>query len=210
MVKPGTNNMIRGAFLIIIGIGFTVFSGNSGVYIVSYFFYGFGILRICWGLYKNWSFRSAMSDAHEVNMSGQYFTTLVRSMVEMSMVDGHLDDTEVDIIIGIIDRVTNQIITPETVHEYVEAVQNDEESFHDKLQSAAGIISDDHKERIIHASYLVLLADGEEKDEEYELLYEIARELSMDIDSVRSIVMTISHALEDEKEAQARAEPQPA
>ena len=101
----------------------------------------------------------------------EYENATKKLMILMLLADGEIDESEVDSVITIYEKITNTVLSRE--------VDNLKDKNHDVIDFTGSLRGqlNDHGKAIIKVAYLIACADGEFHEFEQELLLKIAESL---------------------------------
>ncbi len=104
---------------------------------------------------------------------------ILEVMAHMAAVDGKVEPSEVEMIAELHQQLTDEELSIEEVQRVVKAAVASDHTPITYLEHVREWIPEDEKEMILRAGALVMMADGEERDSELELLMSIAATLEI-------------------------------
>ncbi len=110
-----------------------------------------------------------------------------RIMVLMMMADGDIDDSEVEAIVMLSEKLPGDPLTEEDVRTEIASAESDGRSAADYAKTVAGVLNDGGKEMVLRAALVVAAADGNFDPEEKALLLEIAAGLEMTPQQIEAV-----------------------
>jgi tellurite resistance protein len=181
MSVPGTKHMGMGALWAIGGTVVTVVTlsaaSGGGTYVVAYGAIGIGAIQFVIGLVQYMGYQSKSPDEKDAAQADVALTSVVQAMVAMSVADGNLDDSEIEMITGLYQNLTGQSLPADDVRSIAASMEKADFSITDALENVRGMLDTESRELVLKAAYLVLIADGVVDENEEKLLNGIADSL---------------------------------
>jgi len=112
-------------------------------------------------------------------IEAEYFSAIKTVMIQMLLADGVIDDSEIDTVLQVYQKITDVKLGKFQLKEEIKAIEASDEGFEQALTNLQGCLNDEGKERVITAAYHVAMADGEFQEEEKIMLAEIGELLGM-------------------------------
>lgn len=122
----------------------------------------------------------------------EFHKAIKRTMVDMMLADGVVDDEEVRTIQGTYRELTGVELSAADVQQEIRTATEENIPVQQFLGTMAGNLNDAGKEMVITAAFRVAAADGEFQDEEKAYLGEIGTALDMSPAHVSGVLQTIS------------------
>ena len=107
----------------------------------------------------------------------EYENAIKKLMILMLLADGEIDESEIDSVITIYEKITNTVLSREKLIREIDNLKDKNHDVIDFTGSLRGQLNDHGKETIIKVAYLIACADGEFHESEQELLLQIAESL---------------------------------
>ncbi len=121
-------------------------------------------------------------------LEAEYKAAIRSVMIHILLADGHIDDTEVDTVIDIYERISQQRLTQREVHENIDTIRRSGISFTRHLQALQGRLNDTGKETVLRSALMVALADGEFHESEQKMLTQVGLDLGMTPAHVKGVI----------------------
>ena len=118
-------------------------------------------------------------NAANAEFQAEFHRTIKLVMARMVLADGVVDDSEVEVICDIYNRLTNSDMSEREARREIAEVEHQSDDLATLLSKCAGFLNDEGKEMVVRAAFLIAAADGEFQDEEKELLGTIGGSLGM-------------------------------
>ncbi|MCJ8315048.1 MAG: TerB family tellurite resistance protein [Saccharospirillaceae bacterium] len=147
--------------------------------------------KSCKDTYKNDILKydpAANSEAFEA----EYHVGIKKVMIHVLLADGVIDDSEVEVVMDIYQRISGNEISKESLLDEIKNIQKTNESLSNILLNLSGTLNDEGKERVIQAAVYVALADGEFQQEEADLVSKIGKELGMTKAHTQGVVSSVA------------------
>lgn len=126
--------------------------------------------------------------ADEAEVESKYEEAVRRIMVGMMMVDGEMDDQEVEAIASLSKKLPGVDLTEDEVREEAVRAEMDGRPVEDFARDIGPSINDHGKELLFRAALAVAAADGVFEDSEKDLLMRLADALDMRPQHVKAIL----------------------
>ena len=117
--------------------------------------------------------------AGEVEFEAEFHQAIKRMMVAMMIADGTIEDSELEVIQNVYQKLTGIDLPQEVLGEEIRQTKVEGRDVTNTLAEIAGNLNDAGKEMVVKAAFLVAIADGEIQDEEKELISQIGHSLQM-------------------------------
>lgn len=202
MSAPGTKNMGMGALWAIGGTVVTVVTlsaaSGGGTYVVAYGAIGIGAIQFVVGLVQYMGYQSKSPEEKNAAQADVALTSVVQAMVAMSVADGNLDDSEIEMISGLYQNLTEQTLAADDVRSIAASMEKADFSITDALENVRDMLDTESRELVLKAAYLVLIADGVVDENEEKLLNGIADSLEFSGERYGEIIDQIMANVPDE------------
>ncbi len=113
-------------------------------------------------------------------------------MILMTLADGNIEDSEVDAMIGIYEKITQSNLDKSSLISEIDKLGKQKNNVTDYTGSLRGQLNDQGKEVIIKAAYLIATADGKFHESEQELLAQIAISLDLSTAHLKAVIEEIN------------------
>lgn len=128
------------------------------------------------------------TNANSEQIRAEFETGALKILARMAWADGVIEQSEVDAIYDIVNKIAARDFTPDDV---VKAINEAENSLEDALAVATRVgqlLNDQGREVILQAVYQIAAADGDFAQEEQEMLLEIGAGLGLRPAHVRGLL----------------------
>ncbi len=122
----------------------------------------------------------------------EYENAIKKLMILMTLADGNIEESEVNAMIGIYEKITKSSLDKNSLMNEIEEFKNKSNDVIDYTGSLRGQLNDQGKEIIIKAAYFIATADGEFHESELELLSKIAISLDISTAHLKAIIEEIN------------------
>lgn len=122
----------------------------------------------------------------------QYEKAMRHSMVLMMLADGHIDDSEMDVVLDIINKFGHNDISKRDLELLVGKIQSKQEPVGKYLSKISPSLNEHGKEIIIKCGLAVASADGNIDDSEIALIHEMARAMEMSSSHLNGIIQDMA------------------
>ncbi len=129
-------------------------------------------------------------DLNQNEFKAEYHAALKEVMIRMLLIDGHIRETELEMIQMIYQRVTQQTIDIDLLKQEVKKLGAREQNLSKILFRLQGNLNDEGKEMVLRAAFYVAMADGEFDEPEQELLANIGSDLGMTSAHFQGVIST--------------------
>ena len=120
----------------------------------------------------------------------EYHAALKEVMIRMLLVDGHIRESELEMIQMVYQRVTKQAIDMAVLKQEVKKLGVRELNLSEILFRLQGNLNDEGKEMVVRAAFYVAMADGEFDEPEQEFLANIGSDLGMTPAHFQGVIST--------------------
>ena len=189
---PGTTNMGVGALWAIGGTFVTAITysatSGGGTYVIAYGAIIYGGLQFVIGLFQYLNYQSRGEEGKleihteegklEIHTEGSLRATLT-AMITMAAADGKIEDSEIDVIANIFERVFEGTLEKDSIRDTAEEILENDLDIYDAIGSETSVIDPDMVLLIFVASYQVAAADGAVDKNEINVLIQIGKALGM-------------------------------
>ena len=187
MEKPGTRNMTLGITWLIIGVVLTVgsyllFQGAGGI-----LFYGailVGCIQYVIGVFQRIGYSMMSDERKAVKHAEAQVITLLRCMIMIANADGKLDDSEIDMIAAIYQRIVGAQVTRKQIQDAAKNIGHGGSNPADFVASLGTQTPIDFRFLIAKACRLVMEADGEVTKHEERVFNDVCKGLGLPPDAV--------------------------
>ena len=118
----------------------------------------------------------------------EYDDAIKKIMILMSLVDGKIEESEIDSILAIYEKITSAKMERDKLVNEIEEVKQSNKEIIDYTSSLRGQLNDQGKEMIIKAAFLIATSDGEFHETEQDLLTQISSSLDLSSAHLRAIL----------------------
>lgn len=122
----------------------------------------------------------------------QYEKAMRHSMILMMLADGHIDDSEMEMVHTIINKFGHNDITTAELNKLVDEVEHNQEPVSKYLSKISPSLNEHGKEIIIKCGLAVASADGNIDDSEIKLIEEMARAMQMSSSHLSGIIQSMT------------------
>ena len=129
--------------------------------------------------------------ADTASVEAQYHLAMKKVMIHMLLADGVIEDSEVDTMLDIYQRITGNQTNKAELLEEINSIEKNNEDFSSELKSLQGCLNDEGKEIVIKAALYIALADGEFHEEEKQMLGKIGKSLGMTEAHIHGVVSSV-------------------
>lgn len=106
-------------------------------------------------------------------------TAIKMVMIHMLLADGEVDDAEVHTALDIFHKIAGTPLDESAFRQAIEKTRQQPEPLIEALTHIQGTLNDEGKEMVLHAAYLVAMADEEYQAEEEQLINQIGAAMGM-------------------------------
>ncbi len=117
-----------------------------------------------------------------------FHQTITRVMVHMMLAEGGIGEEAIETIRNIYSQLTGSQITAEQIHGGAEQEQREQNDIASVIAPCVNDLSDDGKEMLIKAAYLVAIADADLHYDEQALLERIGEAMGVSTDHLDRII----------------------
>jgi len=118
----------------------------------------------------------------------EYDDAIKKIMILMSLADGKIEESEIDSILAIYEKITSAKMERDKLVNEIEEVKQSNKEIIDYTSSLRGQLNDQGKEMIIKAAFLIATSDGEFHETEQDLLTQISSSLDLSSAHLRAIL----------------------
>jgi tellurite resistance protein len=112
-------------------------------------------------------------------LEAEFQAAVKRVMVLMMLADGKIEESEIETIQLVFEKIGKKKLTREDVDGEVKRAKDDGRPLAKYLETLVGSLNDKGKEAVVKAAFFVASADGHVSEEETRLLAELAAALEM-------------------------------
>lgn len=127
--------------------------------------------------------------AEERALEATYYAGIKRVMVQMVLADSAIRPAELELVRGLYQSMTKQLLTDEDLEREIASVRASSGTAMQYLRNLSGSLNDNGKRRIVRAATMVAAADGELQNAERQLITEIGVALAMTGEEVKQTVI---------------------
>src|SRR5262249_15597376 len=117
--------------------------------------------------------------ADEKKLEAEFHAAVKRVMVLMMLADGKIEESEIETIQLVFEKVGKKKLSREDVDKEVSAAKAEGRPLSVYLEKLVGSLNDPGKEAVVKAAFFVATADGHVSEDETRLLAELAAALEM-------------------------------
>lgn len=121
----------------------------------------------------------------------EYHNAIKQVMIHILLADGVIEDSEVDSVSEVYNKLTGNKLGVRSVHEEIARVKNSNESLSECLLKLQGTLNDEGKETVIRSAMMIALADGEFQQEEQDLIQQIGKDIGMTPAHLQGVINTM-------------------
>ena len=130
-------------------------------------------------------------DQNHPNIEATFNEAMKRVMVLMMLADKRIEESEIQAIIDIFQKITGRKIGRDEIKREILIAKSQDEQLDTYLSGLLGRLNDDGKLLVIRAAYFVANADGHFDTSEMELLQNIGTKLELPSEIVADLIESI-------------------
>jgi tellurite resistance protein len=109
----------------------------------------------------------------------------------MMIADGEIQESEIEMIRGIYNRITRSQVSPDDLMSEADTIKREATGLHSDLFQLSGSLNNIGKELVVKAALSIAAADGQFQEEERNLIVDIATRLGMTPAHIRGTLQSI-------------------
>jgi tellurite resistance protein len=192
---PGAYNMGIGAGIAAIGLVVTlgtmaVTGGHFAV--VAYGAILVGGIQLVVGIGQFLIFNLQSPERKQLHFAKIEIRALVRSMIAIASADQVLQNSEIEMIISLVQRTVGLNLDEPTIRGIADGMLKKGYSLHDDLKSTQAQISQPMKDLMIKVGYFVAVADGNLGEDEWTRLWELASTLGTSRERFNGLIQEVT------------------
>jgi uncharacterized tellurite resistance protein B-like protein len=194
-MQPGLNNMVIGAGIAALGLIATVGSYNLGFggrFVVAYGAILVGLVQFSVGAVQYTVHASRSLEQRAKHSKQAAYNGLVRSLIAMSIVDGEINDWEIECIEMIYQKLYGDQFERKRIRKLAGDFKRDSFDLINDLSNYWSQISSGEREFIIKCSWLVAFADGRINEMEQNMIARLATVLRIESTRFRELLRTVT------------------
>lgn len=147
-------------------------------------------------------------EEHDKKLEAEFKAAIKRVMVLMMLADKKIEESEIETIQLVFDKIAKTKLSREEVDKEVEAAKADGRPLAKYLEQLVGSLNETGKEAVVKSAFFVATADGHVSEDETRLLAELAAALEMSPTHFKSVIdsLVATAAPEDEKKEETKAD----
>lgn len=135
----------------------------------------------------------------QARMEAEYQLAIKEVMLRIMMADGVIDNSEIEMMQSIYERIVGSPISPESIRSEIEKVKQSDRDINSYLESLQGCLNDEGKETVLAAALFVAFSDGVFQQEEQKLVMQIGKSLGMTDAHIRGVIGSMLAEVDEEE-----------
>ena len=144
------------------------------------------------GMVTAWGIGSGKKSKHQIETD--FFEAVRSAMLRVMIVDGSIEDAEIEAAVNIYTEMTGLVVTPEQMRADAALAQSGGVELEAALATVGPHLNVNGRGMVVKAALLVALADGDFAPQEQQLVHGISRVIGLTDDEFRQVLADVMQA----------------